>query len=124
MPDSLAELIVATDQQKPTVLASLGNPYLLQQVPGFAGAYLNAWSDIGSTERAVAGALAGRAAIGGTLPISIGSQFPRGFGIQLAAGYVGDADDGTNERSPIPLDSLERYLESQVAAGAFPGAVL
>ncbi len=124
MPDSLAELIVATDRQKPTVLASLGNPYLLQQVPDFAGAYLNAWSDIGSTERAVAGALAGGAAVSGTLPISIGNRFARGFGIPLAAGYRVDTDDGTNGQSAIPLDSLERYLESQVAAGAFPGAVL
>ncbi len=121
MPDSLAGLIIATDRHKPTVLASLGNPYLLQQVPDFAGTYLNAWSDIGSTERAVAAALAGGAAISGTLPISIGDQYVRGFGIPLAAGYVGD---GTNGRPPIPLDSIERYLQGQVTAGAFPGAVL
>lgn len=124
MPDSLAQLIVATDQRKPTVLASLGNPYLLQQVPDFTGAYINAWSDVGSTERAVAGALAGGAAVSGTLPISIGDKYARGFGIALSSAALIDSDNGSNGRAPVPLDSLERYLQSQVAAGAFPGAVL
>jgi len=65
------------------VLASLGNPYLLQQVPGFAGAYLIAWSDFEATEHAVAQALAGGAAISGTLPITLSDKYPRGFGIAL-----------------------------------------
>ena len=124
MPDSLAQLIVATDRQKPSVLASLGNPYLLQQVPDFTGTYINAWNDVGSTERAVAGALAGGAAISGTLPISIGAEYLRGFGIALTSAALVDSDNGSDGRAPVPLDSLERYLQTQVAAGAFPGAAL
>ena len=83
MPDSLAGLVLATDRQKPTVVASLGSPYLLAQLPGYAGTYLIAWSDAPSTERAVARALAAMAPITGHLPITLSPQYPRGAGIVL-----------------------------------------
>ena len=83
LPDSLAALIARTDRQKPTVLASLGSPYLLNQVAGFNGAYLLAWSDFPATERAVARALTGSIPVIGRLPITLSEQYPRGFGINL-----------------------------------------
>jgi beta-N-acetylhexosaminidase len=83
LPDSLARLILDTDREKPTIMVSLGSPYLLNQVAGFSGAYLLAWSDFLATELAVARALAGGAAITGTLPITLSETRRRGFGIQL-----------------------------------------
>ncbi len=85
MPDSLARLVLATAAQKPTVVASLGSPYLLNQLPGFSGTYLLAWSDVPATERAVARALAGGAAITGRLPITLGPETPRGFSLEVPA---------------------------------------
>jgi hypothetical protein len=85
MPDSLARLILATDRQKPTVLASFGSPYLLSQIPGYGNTFLLAWSDAPSTERAVGRAISANAAITGTLPITLNAQLPRGFGIAVAA---------------------------------------
>jgi beta-glucosidase-like glycosyl hydrolase len=58
LPDSLARLIAVTDSAKPTLLVSLGSPYLLNQVPT-VGSYLLAWSGA-LAERAVAQALLGR----------------------------------------------------------------
>lgn len=86
LPDSLAALISATAGRKPTLLASLGSPYLLSQLPAFAGGYLIAWSDVGATERAVARAIAGGAPITGRLPITIGPQWPRGHGVRVEPG--------------------------------------
>ncbi len=85
MPDSLARLVLATDRRVPTVVASLGSPYLLAQLPGYAGAYAIAWSDAPATERAVARALSGGAVVTGRLPITLSPDFPRGFGIVLPA---------------------------------------
>lgn len=82
MPDSLAQLVLETSRVKPTVLVSFGSPYLLDQVTGYGGTYLVAWSAAPATERAVANALASGAAITGRLPITLGPDFPRGFGIQ------------------------------------------
>jgi CubicO group peptidase (beta-lactamase class C family) len=113
MPDSLAQLIQQSDSLKPTVVASLGSPYLLQQLPRFTGAFLIAWSDVAATERAVARALRGGAEISGRLPITVSEAYPRGFGVRVAASL-------TTER----LDGVARFLETQVDEGAFPGAVL
>jgi beta-N-acetylhexosaminidase len=83
LPDSLAALILSTSASRPSLLVSFGSPYLLSQLPGFTGGYLLAWSDVLATERAVARALSGPAAITGLLPISLGPGYPRGSGIMV-----------------------------------------
>jgi len=83
LPDSLAAMIGATARARPTVLVSFGSPYLLSQVPQFAGSYLLAWSDSDATERAAARALSGVAAITGTLPVTLSPERARGFGIRV-----------------------------------------
>jgi len=80
LPDSLARLIVATDSAKPTVLVSLGSPYLLGQAPTVKS-YLIAWSGVRAAERAVSRALLGWSPIGGKLPIRIPPGYPIGHGI-------------------------------------------
>ena len=83
LPELLAALILEADSLKPTLLASLGSPYLLNQLEGFGGAYMLAWSAALATERAVADAIAGRIPITGRLPISISEEFRRGHGIEV-----------------------------------------
>ena len=83
MPDSLARLIQETVQRRPTMLVSFGSPYVLRQLPEYAGGYLLAWSQAQATERAVARALAGGAAISGRLPITLSERYGRGGGITV-----------------------------------------
>jgi beta-N-acetylhexosaminidase len=83
LPDSLARLIAATDSAKPTVLVSLGSPYLLNQTPT-AKAYLLAWSGARAAERAAGRALAGLSPIRGHLPIRIPPAYPVGHGLTVA----------------------------------------
>jgi beta-N-acetylhexosaminidase len=82
LPDSLAQLIMATDSTKPTLLVSFGSPYLLNQTPT-VGTYLIAWSGAAVTERAVARALLGLSPVRGHLPIRLPPAYPLGFGITL-----------------------------------------
>jgi beta-glucosidase-like glycosyl hydrolase len=84
LPDSLAALILATAETKPTLLVSFGSPYLLRQLPGYRGAYLLAWSAVPATERAVAIAATGGAPIRGRTPVTLSPAMPRGFGIELS----------------------------------------
>lgn len=81
MPDSLAALITQSAAARPTVLVSLGSPYLINQTPSVTS-YLLAWAGNAVTERAVADALAGQAPITGRLPISLPPAFLLGFGLQ------------------------------------------
>ena len=80
LPDSLAQLIQATDVARPTVLVSLGSPYLLNQTPTVRS-YLIAWSGVRASERAVALALLGRVPIAGHLPIRVPPDYAVGWGV-------------------------------------------
>ena len=82
LPDSLARLVAATDSARPTLLVSLGSPYLLGQVPT-AGSYLIAWSGARVAERAVAQAILGQVPITGRLPIRLPPAYPIGYGIRV-----------------------------------------
>jgi beta-N-acetylhexosaminidase len=80
LPDSLARLITMTDSVKPTVLVSLGSPYLLSQAPTVKS-YIIAWSGVRAAERAAARALLGWSPLRGKLPIRIPPNYPIGFGL-------------------------------------------
>src|SRR6266566_3579213 len=82
LPDSLAALITATDSARPTVLVSLGSPYLLGQAPTVKS-YFVAWSGVRASERAAALALLGKVPITGHLPIRIPPAYPLGWGVVI-----------------------------------------
>jgi len=84
LPDSLAALMMKTDSTKPTVLVSLGSPYLLNQAPTMKS-YLLAWSGARACERAVGLALTGQVPIGGHLPIGLPPRYAVGWGLALPA---------------------------------------
>jgi beta-N-acetylhexosaminidase len=81
IPPFVVDLIGATARSRPTILVSLGNPYLISNLPE-VGSYLIGWRSNSVTEQAVARALAGVTSITGRLPISIPPAYPRGWGVQ------------------------------------------
>jgi beta-N-acetylhexosaminidase len=83
LPDSLARLITVTDSVKPTVLVSLGSPYLLNQTPTVKS-YLIAWSGVRTAEKAAARALLGWSPVRGKLPIRIPPAYPIGYGLTVS----------------------------------------
>jgi beta-N-acetylhexosaminidase len=80
LPDSFAQLVMATDSTRPTVLVSLGSPYLLTQTPTVKS-YLIAWSGVRASERAVGLALLRKVRITGRLPISLPPAYRIGAGV-------------------------------------------
>lgn len=81
MPPDIAALIDSTAARRPTVLASFGSPYLLNQVP-LVRSYVLGWGVRPMNEQAVARALSGLAPITGHLPITLAPDLPRGAGLQ------------------------------------------
>jgi beta-N-acetylhexosaminidase len=81
LPERLSALISTSARARPTILVSLGNPYLISRLPE-VGSYLIGWRSNPVTEEAVARALAGVAPITGELPISIPPLYPRGWGVE------------------------------------------
>jgi beta-N-acetylhexosaminidase len=80
-----AALNALLERGAPVVGISFGNPYLLANFPKLK-TYVVAYGDMPSLQRAVAGAVAGRADLTGRLPISLPGLYPRGTGIQVKAG--------------------------------------
>ena len=62
------------------IAVSFGSPYVISFYPS-APAYLLAWGGADVSQRAAARALAGHAAIGGRLPVTIPPTLPRGTGL-------------------------------------------
>jgi beta-N-acetylhexosaminidase len=81
LPEPMLSLMSGTARARPAILVSLGNPYLISDLPEI-GSYLIGWRSNSVTEQAVARALSGETPITGKLPISIPPEFPRGWGLQ------------------------------------------
>ncbi len=80
LPTQMAAFADSVARQHPTLLVSLGSPYIIGQMPDI-GSYVLGWSPRAMSERAVARALAGAQPIEGKLPISIPPRYPRGTGL-------------------------------------------
>ncbi|HSM61423.1 MAG TPA: glycoside hydrolase family 3 N-terminal domain-containing protein, partial [Longimicrobiales bacterium] len=70
VPEPLRVLVARAVEEKPTVLLSFGNPYLLSAFPT-VGSYLMAWGDREVSQRAALRALFGEAPVAGRLPIPL-----------------------------------------------------
>lgn len=80
LPPQMAAFTDSLAMQHPTVVVSLGSPYIISQMPD-VGSYVLGWSPRAMSERAVARALAGSEPIEGRLPISIPPRYSRGTGL-------------------------------------------
>lgn len=80
LPAAVAELAEGTARARPSIMVSLGSPYILAQAPSVGG-YLVGWTANPLTEAAAAAALSG-APITGRLPIPLPPDFPIGAGLE------------------------------------------
>ncbi|MEO8089821.1 MAG: glycoside hydrolase family 3 N-terminal domain-containing protein, partial [Gemmatimonadales bacterium] len=81
LPGPMLNLIDSVARSRPSILVSLGNPYLISDLPE-VGSYVIGWRANSVIEQAVARALAGETPITGRLPISIPPDYSRGWGVQ------------------------------------------
>jgi beta-N-acetylhexosaminidase len=153
LPEPFRELVASSVAERPTVLISFGNPYLLAALPD-VGSYLIAWGDREVSQRAALAALFGEEAISGRLPIFLPPSHEIGDGLDrakvatrmatrtvddplVAAGIVarGDrrvpfgedqtvADPASVGMSPEGLARVDSILRAGVADSAFSAAVV
>lgn len=141
LPEALRTLLRSAVADRPTVLISFGNPYLLAAVPQ-TGSYMLAWGDRARSQSAAAAALFGEEAISGSLPIPLPPFHAFGHGLDrakvadrlatleledpvVAAGIVASRGGGPRGRSQTVADpasvgmSAERLalVDSIIIAG-------
>ena len=106
---------------KPTVVVSLGSPYLIERFPN-ANTWVAEFSSNDVSQRAVVRALFGQAAFGGKIPVTVPGIAKRGDGLPVPANPM--------MLQPAPpsmtsaLKPVYALLDRAVADGAFPGGVL
>ena len=81
IPPLIASWVDSIAQRKPTIVVSLGNPYLIRQFPS-VGTYLNTYGVSESLECAAGAAIYGTSPITGRSPVSLPGFFRAGDGIQ------------------------------------------
>jgi beta-glucosidase-like glycosyl hydrolase/CubicO group peptidase (beta-lactamase class C family) len=95
---------------KPSIVAALGNPYVLSSFP-FAGAVLCTYSDAEAAVEAAVEAMFGESDVTARLPVTIPGSFAFGEGLTLRA-------EGIDRRGCGTIDSL---ITSAIHDSVFPG---
>ncbi|HVA16164.1 MAG TPA: glycoside hydrolase family 3 N-terminal domain-containing protein, partial [Candidatus Dormibacteraeota bacterium] len=106
---------------KPTIVASLGSPYLVSRFPN-AKTWIAAFGTQDVVQRAMVRAIFGQIAIGGTLPVTVPGVAKLGDGLRVAANpmKLAAAPDALNARLVPAFKLLDRAVQDH----AFPGGVL
>ncbi len=110
-------------EEKPCVMVSFGNPYLLRSVP-IVPSYVCAYSSAKPTVTAAVEAMFGETNVSGRLPITIPNAAQYGDGVDIpktSLRYGTALAAGFNPTRLAKLDSIMNYW---VADSAFPGAQL
>ena len=127
----MAAFIAAVGPERPMMVISFGNPYLLTSLPDSPG-YLIAWGSHEVSQRAAARALFGQSAISGRLPVSIPPYHEIGDGLTRSAlpdpldvnPSSVEVDPETVGMDAGRLAAIDVLVAEALADSASPGAVL
>lgn len=120
-PEQAALVHQLLASEKPAVVLSFGNPYLIEGFPA-AKTWLATFSTVDVAQRAAVRALFGQVATGGRLPVGIPGVANIGYGLSTPANPMAlrPAAAELADRLAPAFDELNRA----VADRAFPGGVL
>jgi beta-glucosidase-like glycosyl hydrolase len=109
---------------KPIVMISFGNPYLLSEFPG-VDAYLNVYGDTKFSAQAVAEALFGEIDIQGKSPISIpNTEIKIGSGLKIQKSALLDETYLSQEINRNKFTQVDSMIDKAIQDSTFPGGVL
>jgi len=101
---------------KPSVIISFGNPYLLSMFPD-CKTYITAYGDAAVSQKAAVRAITGKSDITGVLPISIpGTGFSRGSGINISRNVL--IPDAEGYDLPEAAKIISGGLQNKIFSGA------
>jgi beta-N-acetylhexosaminidase len=101
---------------KPSVIISFGNPYLLSQFPE-AKTYITAYGDAAVSQKAMIRAIAGKSDITGRLPITIpGTAFKIGDGLLLSRNILAKDAEGYD------FPAADKLISQNISDKIYPGA--
>jgi beta-N-acetylhexosaminidase len=126
MTDSLVNLLTRlTETDRPVIVASFGDPYLLRDLPEVP-VYICAYGSSRTSRRAAASALFGEIDVAGTLPVTLAEEFTAGHGFEIPRRAMALRVAPPEEAGfrPGGMDEVDHVLDEFVEQGAFPGGVV
>ena len=122
MTDALLSFLDTIPKQNRTVLALLGNPYILDILkdPNAFSAVVTTYQDRPESEEAAAEVIAGGLGARGTLPVTAGG-FSAGTGIQTESVRLSFTQPETFGITPQMLRKADSIASDGVSTGAYPG---
>ncbi|MBM4176556.1 MAG: beta-N-acetylglucosaminidase [Ignavibacteria bacterium] len=109
---------------KPTVVISHGNPYVLMHFPTI-GTYLTNYGDPEVSESAAAEAIFGEIPITGKLSVSIpNTSFKVGFGLKREQTSLLNESTNSSVQEEKQFKLVDKLIDDAIDDGAFPGGVL
>ena len=125
--EDMAGFIATVGPERPMMVISFGNPYLLTSLPESPG-YLIAWGSHAVSQNAAVRALFGRAAISGRLPVSIPPYHVIGDGlsrsVQPSPASAVEVDPESVGIDAERLAEIDVLVATALADSVAPGAVL
>ncbi len=124
----LDSLVRKLNRQNNTVITWFGNPYSIDRVPGLqdATALLLTYQLNEYTESLAAQLIFGGFGAHGTLPVTINTRYPAGYGLKTAGNIR--LQFGFPESAGMRSDILEKKIDSLallgIGEGAYPGCVV
>ncbi|MGH9334461.1 MAG: serine hydrolase, partial [Vicinamibacteria bacterium] len=126
MSDALASVLRRRLRAgRPVVLASLGTPYVLEELPE-ATALVATYDFAPESQRALARVLFGEVGALGKLPVTLSEEYPRGASIALEPRRMTLENAKTPEEvgfSRDGLDAVEKVVAEAIEGETAPGAV-
>lgn len=124
LPDSLRAFLQGlTAGGKPVVLVSLGNPYIIADVPR-ARAWVCAYSDNEVSVEAAVEAIFGEIPVAGKLPITIPGLAPSGSGLEMSKVALREDNPERVGFDRRRLGAIDTLIQEAIRDSAFPGAVV
>jgi beta-glucosidase-like glycosyl hydrolase/uncharacterized protein YbbC (DUF1343 family) len=124
--DSLVRLLTRiAETDLPVIVVSLGDPYLLRDLPDVP-VYICAFGTSRTSRGAAAAALFGEIDVGGKLPVAVSEEYVAGRGLEIPkrAMTLRVAEPEEAGFRSGGMAEVDRVLEEFVEQGAFPGGVL
>ncbi len=111
----------AADLQRPTVVISFGNPYVVSAFPKAQGVVC-AYTDAEALVEATVEGIFGEIEVGGRLPVTIPGQFAFGTGVRFPKSYLRQDDPSFAGFDSEKLSRVDEIIEEAIEDSAFPCA--
>lgn len=121
--DEVLQMIRDISQNNKTLIVDFGNPYAIQYFSD-ARNLITCYEDDSITQKVAVDMLMGKLPYRGTLPVTVASQYPSGYGINTVDSLMPMVSPASVGMDAEKLTAIDSIAKAGVDAHAYPGCVV